>query len=231
MKKLKLTDGLYPLIALTIMSIISCSDGSTKSAPKASQTDRKNSSDSGWVSLFNGKDLSGWRELEGKSKFIAKDGQIIGTTISNNPNSVLCTENKFSNFILELDVKVDSPLNSGVQIRSHLNEKGEVYGYQIEVDPSKRAWSGGIYDCRRRGWIVNLQNKPEKQKIFKASQWNHYMIRFNDDTLESWINKIPIATLVDTLNDPTGFIGLQADGNKQGGLKVRFKNIRIKELN
>ena len=232
MKKLKLTDGLYLLMALIITSLISCSDGSaTPSAKDGSPTLGVNSSGGGWVSLFNGKDLSGWKELEGKSKFTVKDGQIIGTTIPDNPNSVLCTDNKYSNFILELDVKVDSTLNSGVQIRSHLNEKGEVYGYQIEVDPSKRAWSGGIYDCRRRGWIVNLKNKPEKQKVFKGGQWNHYKIKFNGDTLESWINKIPIATLVDTLNDPTGFIGLQADGNKQGGLKVRFKNIRIKVLN
>jgi hypothetical protein len=189
-----------------------------------------NSSESGWVNLFNGKDLSGWTELEGKTKFKAQDGQIIGTTIPNNPNSVLCTNEKYSNFILELDVKVDSPLNSGIQIRSHLNKKGEVYGYQIEVDPSERAWSGGIYDCRRRGWIVNLKNKPKKQKAFKNGEWNHYKIRFNGDTLKSWINEIPIATLIDTLYDPTGFIGLQADGNKQGGLKVRFKNIRIKVL-
>jgi hypothetical protein len=187
-------------------------------------------SDTGWTTLFNGKDLAGWTELEGKTKFEAKDGMIIGTTIPNNPNSVLCTNKSYDNFILALDIKVDSTLNSGVQIRSHLNKKGEVYGYQIEVDPSKRAWSGGIYDCRRRGWMINLKDKPEKQKAFKNGAWNHYKIKFNGDTLESWINEIPIATLVDTLRDPSGFIGLQADGNKQGGLKVQFKNIRIKIL-
>lgn len=129
-----------------------------------------------------------------------------------------------------MDVKVDSPLNSGVQIRSHLSEKGEAYGYQIEVDPSKRAWSGGIYDCRRRGWMVNLENMPEKQTAFKNGKCNHYKIKFNGDTLQSWINDIPIAMMVDTLKDSTGFIGLQAHGNRQGGLKVRFKDIRIKIL-
>ena len=195
-----------------------------------SSLEKNNSSEPGWLNLFNGKDLSGWNELEGKSKFTVKDGEIIGTTITNNPNSVLCTIKNYSNFILELDVKDDSALNSGVQIRSHLNEKGEVYGYQIEVDPSKRAWSGGIYDCRRRGWMVNLENRPEKQKAFKNGQWNHYKIKANGDTLQSWINNIPIAMMVDTLKDSIGFIGLQADGNRQGGLKVRFKNIRIKIL-
>jgi hypothetical protein len=202
----------------------------TLSCVNQSRSSGNPSSDRGWISLFNGKDLSGWTELEGKTKFEVSDGQIIGTTIPNNPNSVLCTKKSYSNFILELDVKVDSPLNSGVQIRSHLNEKGEVYGYQIEIDPSQRAWSGGIYDCRRRGWMINLKDKPEKQKAFKNGEWNHYKIRFNGDTLESWVNEVPIATLIDTLKDPVGFIGLQADGNKQGGLQVRFKNIRIKNI-
>lgn len=188
------------------------------------------SSETGWISLFNGKDLSGWTELEGKTKFRAAGGQIVGTTIPHNPNSVLCTDKHYSNFILELDVKVDSALNSGVQIRSHLNQRGEVYGYQIEIDPSKRAWSGGIYDCRRRGWMVNLKGQPEKQEAFKNGAWNHYKIKFVGDTLESWINKIPIAKWIDTLKDPEGFIGLQADGNARGGLEARFKNIRIKVL-
>ncbi len=190
------------------------------------------SSDGRWISLFNGKDLSGWTKLEGETKFEVKDGQIVGTTVPNNPNSVLCTrDSDYTNFILELDVKVDSPLNSGIQLRSHLNEKGEVYGYQIEVDPSARAWSGGIYDCRRRGWMVPLKGEPKKQKAFKNGEWNHYKIKFNGDTLTSWINHIQVAMLVDTLNDPKGFIGLQADGNKQGGLTVHFKNIRLRELN
>lgn len=215
--------GIFSLLILVILySVSSCN--------VAAGANGNIASDTGWFNLFNGKDLSGWTELEGKTKFEVKDGRIIGTTITDNPNSVLCTDKIYSNFILALDIKVDSPLNSGVQIRSHLNKRGEVYGYQIEVDPSKRAWSGGIYDCRRRGWMINLKDKPEKQNAFKNGAWNHYKIKFNGDTLESWVNEMKIAMLIDTLRDPRGFIGLQADGNKQGGLKVQFKNIRIKLL-
>lgn len=221
MKKQWLVSGMALLLICCGMAI-SCVSSSS------SGTDQGKGE---WISLFNGKDLTGWKELEGKTKFEVKDGQIIGTTIPNNPNSVLCTtDSSYSNFILELDLKVDSPLNSGVQIRSHLSPKGEVYGYQIEVDPSARAWSGGIYDCRRRGWMMPLKNKPEKQKAFKNGEWNHYRIRFNGDTLSSWVNGIHIATLIDTLSDPKGLIGLQADGNRHGGLKVYFKNIRLKNL-
>lgn len=184
----------------------------------------------GWTSLFNGRNLSGWKRLEGKTEFEALDHQIIGTTIPHNPPSFLCTTKNYSNFILELDIKVDSPLNSGVQIRSHLNAKGQVYGLQIEVDPSSRAWSGGIYDCRRRGWLIPLTGDPLKQKAFKNWQWNHYRIKADGDTIESRINGILIAKLIDTLHDPTGFIGLEADGSIKNGLRAQFKNIRIKIL-
>lgn len=218
--------GLLVILSFTILSCNNPSGASQQTNSSGQDT----VSDAGWVSLFNGKDLSGWTQLEGKSQFTVEDNQIVATTVTHNPNSVLCTDKKYSNFVLELDIKVDSPLNSGVQIRSHLSDKGEVYGYQIEVDPSKRAWSGGIYDCRRRGWMINLDGKPEKQAAFKNGQWNHYRIRFNGDTLQSWVNEIPIATMIDTLQDPVGFIGLQADGIKQGRLHARFRNIRIKTL-
>lgn len=213
----------WMVVLLFSISIIVLSCGSPSNGDDTTKAE--------WISLFNGKDLTGWVKLEGQTDFRAENGEIIGTTIPNNPNTVLCTtDSSYTNFELELDIKVDSPLNSGVQIRSHLNNKGEVYGYQIEVDPSARAWSGGIYDCRRRGWMTPLTGQTEKQRAFKNGEWNNYRIRFDGDTLTSWVNGVFIASLVDTLNDPRGFIGLQADGNKLGGLKVRFKNIRLKEL-
>lgn len=183
-----------------------------------------------WISLFNGKNLSGWTELEGRTRFEARNGEIIATTYPHNINSMLCTNKSYENFILEADVKIDSPLNSGIQLRSHLNESGEVYGLQIEIDPSSRGWSGRVYDCRRRNWSITPMEKLGKQKTFKNERWNHYRIEYNKDTVESWINGVQIATFVDTLKEPRGFIALQADGCKQGGLHVRFKNIRIREL-
>src|SRR4051794_31696658 len=71
-----------------------------------------------WVELFNGKDLTGWTQKGGKAKFFVQDGCIVGETVTNTPNSFLCTEKDYDNFILELDFKVDPRLNSGVQFRS-----------------------------------------------------------------------------------------------------------------
>ena len=100
-----------------------------------------------WKKLFNGKDLQGFKQLNGKAKYEVKNGEIMGTTVLNEPNSFLATEQEYGNFILELELLVDTSMNSGIQIRSLSKpeyENGRVHGYQVEVDPAARAWSGGI---------------------------------------------------------------------------------------
>lgn len=117
-----------------------------------------------WEDLFNGKDLSGWKQLNGKAKYEVKDNEIIGTTVANEPkNSFLATEKEYGDFILELELLVHPSMNSGIQIRSLSKadyQDGRVHGYQVEVDPSDRQWSGGIYDEGRRGWLYPLELNP-----------------------------------------------------------------------
>ena len=117
-----------------------------------------------WVSLFNGKNLDGWVQRGGKAKYSVEDGVIVGKTVPNTPNSFLCTERDYDNFELELEFKVHPELNSGVQIRSNSlpdYKNGRVHGYQVEIDPSERAWSAGIYDESRRGWICDLKDNTK----------------------------------------------------------------------
>ncbi len=104
------------------------------------------SSDSGkkakWQALFNGKDLKGWIRRGGKARFFVEDGILVGQTVPKTPSSFLCTEKHYSDFILELEFKVDPELNSGVQLRSDtkLNKRGKevVFGYQVEIDASEK---------------------------------------------------------------------------------------------
>ena len=101
------------------------------------------------TALFNGENLEGWTQKGGDANYSISDSIIIGSTVSNTPNSFLTTDKLYGDFILELEYKVDSTMNSGIQIRSNsipTYQNGRVHGYQIEIDPSKRAWSGGIYD-------------------------------------------------------------------------------------
>ena len=108
-----------------------------------------------WEILFNGKNLNGWKKLNGAAEYTIKDAAIIGTSKLNTPNTFLVTEKMYGDFILELEFKVDEGLNSGIQFRSNSfkdYKDGRVHGYQYEIDPSPRAWSGGVYDEGRRDW-------------------------------------------------------------------------------
>lgn len=186
-----------------------------------------------WRPLFNGENLDGWKVLGGKASYKVENNTIVGTSTLNTPNTFLTTEEMYSDFILELEYKVDPLLNSGIQIRSNSIPEyynGRVHGYQIEIDPSDRAWSAGIYDESRRGWLNSLANNPNAQKAFKQNEWNKYRIEAIGDTIRTWINDVEAAYLIDDVTS-TGFIGLQVHGIGKDSLKngttVVWKNIRI----
>lgn len=190
--------------------------------------------DDGWTSLFNGKNLDGWVQRNGQAEYRIENGAIVGVSVADEPNSFLCTQNNYDNFILELEVKVDPPLNSGIQFRS-LSDKsyrnGRVHGYQCEIDPSHRAWSGGIYDEARSGWLYNLVRNPKGQSAFSQGEWNKYRIEAIGDTIRTWINGVMCANLVNNMTG-SGFIALQVhevgDDVERIGKTVSWKNIRIK---
>ena len=186
-----------------------------------------------WQSLFNGKNLSGWKQLNGSAKYTVENGAIVGHTVRNSNNSFLCTKKTYGDFILEFDFRVDDGINSGVQFRSESlksYQNGRVHGYQFEIDPSKRAWTGGVYDEARRGWLYNLNNNPAAKKAFKHNEWNKARVECIGNSIRTWVNGIACADLLDntTLN---GFIALQVhaigkDG-KEEGKTIAWKNIRI----
>lgn len=189
-----------------------------------------------WKSLFNGKDLSGWNQKNGKAIYKVENGEIVGTTVANTPNSFLCTNEEYGDFIFEVTLKVENAMNSGVQFRSLSTpdfENGRVHGYQMEVDPTTRAWSGGIYDEARRGWLYIPSMNPEGQKAFKMGDWNKYRIEAIGNNIRTFINDIPVSHLVDDMT-PKGLIALQVHaiyGDMKEGMKIRWKDIRIQTQN
>jgi hypothetical protein len=186
-----------------------------------------------WQSLFDGKTLQGWEQRGGKAEYRVVDGQIVGRTIPDTPNSFLCTEKSYRDFILELEFQVDANLNSGIQVRGNSfpeYQQGRVHGYQVEIDPSERAWSGGIYDEARRGWLYPLESNSQAQKAFKAGAWNQVRIEALGDQIKTWLNDVPAANLKDDQTS-SGFIALQVHSvgknQERVGLQVRWRNIRI----
>jgi len=144
------------------------------------------------MAVFDGKTLDGWVQRGGKAKDRVEEGQIVGSAVPNTPNSFLCTRREYVDFVLELEFKVDPALNSGVQVRSQFAEEGKevesagkkimggpgsrVFGYQVEIDPSERTYTGGIYDEGRRGWLNNLKDNEAARKAFKANEWNTFKV-------------------------------------------------------
>ena len=207
-----------PFLLLMTAMFIGCSEAEKDNTP--------------WVSLFDGETLNGWTIKGGDAKYEVKDGMIAGTTVRDTPNSFLTTDKIYDDFILELEYKVDSSMNSGIQIRSNsfpYYREGRVHGYQIEIDPSERAWSAGIYDEARRGWLNPLTDNAAAQKAFKQNDWNHYRIEAIGDTLKTWINDVPASYLIDD-KTASGFIGLQVHsihGEQKEGTFITWKNIKI----
>lgn len=183
-----------------------------------------------WTNLFNGKDLTGWKQVNGKAKYEVLNGEIVGTTVRDTPNSFIITEKTYGDFILELSFKIDEGINSGIQFRSLQGANERVMGYQMEIENNKaRGWAGGIYDEARRGWLYPVELNPAAKSAFKWGDWNTYRIECIGSSIRTWVNNVPVAYLIDDLT-ANGFIALQVHSiNKpeDEGKKTHWKNIRI----
>lgn len=190
-------------------------------------------SSDGWIDLFNGHDLDGWRVLNGTAEFAIEDNTIVGVCKLDTTNTFLATEKDYSDFILEYEARIDDGLNSGVQIRSLSTpgyRNGRVHGYQVELDASARAWSGGLYDEARSGWLYNLECNPKAKSAYKSQAWNKFRVEAIGNNIRVWLNSVPTADVVDEMT-ASGFIALQVHGIADEdlvGKKVHFRNIRLK---
>jgi len=189
-------------------------------------------SQTNWENLFNGKNLKGWKRVNGMAEYVVEDGTITGITKLNSPNSFLSTTKEYGDFILELEFKFEGETNSGIQFRSKSikdYKDGRVHGYQFEMDPSERAWSGGIYDEARRGWLYDLTINPKAKTALKKNDWNKARVEAIGSSIRTWLNGVPCANIIDNMTS-SGFIALQVhaiDKQESAGIKIRWKNIRI----
>jgi hypothetical protein len=182
-----------------------------------------------WKSLFDGKTLGGWVSKGGSAKYHVENGVIVGTT-STDPsmNTFLCTTRDYADFELQLEVRCDDPLNSGIQIRSHIYEKdapqpsnadrirkkGEVYGYQCEIAANDKCTSGNFWDEGRfTKWHDDLEKKPGACAAYKPGTWNHYRIVAQGDRIRSWVNGVPCADFTSDHGYMIGHHGLHSKGN------------------
>ena len=182
-----------------------------------------------WQDLV-GKDLSdNWNQLGGDARYELVDGQIVGFAVADTPNSFLTTNKHYSDFILEYEARLDDPMNSGVQIRSHVRKTGEVYGYQIEIDPTDRRFTGGFYDEKRRRWMYPLTRNEKGRNAWNNGDWNHFRVEAIGSSFRVWVNGVQTVDVVDDMT-AKGFIGLQVHSigdPGHAGRTVRWRNMRI----
>ncbi len=210
------------------------------------------------INIFNGINLDGWVNYGG-GKFYVENECIVAESIMGLPNTFLHTEKKYQNFELEFDVKLDTVLNSGVQIRSNIYQKdieiirwggrfdengdkmiirkkrsaGRFWGYQIEIDPTFRAWSGAIYEEGGRGFLHTPGINQEVKSALKPLEWNHIKVRVKNKHIQSWVNGVMVGDVYDDLTE-NGYIALQLHGigkkKMKANKKIRWKNLRLKEI-
>ncbi|MFZ9661678.1 MAG: 3-keto-disaccharide hydrolase [Chitinophagaceae bacterium] len=174
--------------------------------------------------LFNGKDLTGWT-INGTEKWYVEDNLLICESGPDKNYGYLTTNGKYKDFILELEFKQEANGNSGVFFRSSI-EGVKISGWQVEVAPPNNH-TGGIYESYGRGWLI--QPTEEKEKILRMGEWNKMKIEAKGNHVKTWLNgKEMIEITDDKIGAGNGFIALQIhDG---GGIKVRWRKIRIKEI-
>lgn len=178
----------------------------------------------GFKNLFNGKNLDGWT-IHGTEKWYVEQGELVCESGPDKQYGYLSTNKSYKNFILTLNFKLQANGNSGVFIRSSI-EGTKISGWQVEVAPPK-LHTGGIYESYGRGWLI--QPKPENEGALKATDWNQMRIQVKGSEVTTWLNGTQMVYFKDQkIGEGNGFIALQIhDG---GGIKVRWKNIRVKEL-
>jgi Domain of Unknown Function (DUF1080) len=191
----------------------------------ASSCSRKPLQGKGGESLFNGKDLSGWK-VHGTEKWYVEGGELVCESGPDKEYGYLATEKTFKDFELDVDFKQEANGNSGVFFRSSLDGT-KISGWQVEVAP-KGMDTGGIYESYGRGWLVQIPD--EKENILRQGEWNHMKIRVVGDQVTTWLNGQQMVDLKDEkIGQANGSIALQIHSG--GGIKVRWKNIQVREIN
>lgn len=197
-----------------------------------------------WTDLFNGKDLTGWKNPYEWGEAEVVDGEIHLTA---DKKFFLVVEKPYSDFVFEGEVNLpEGQANSGFMFRCHV-EPNKVYGYQAEVDGSDRCWSGGLYDEGRRGWLWPSKTgrtkepealkheqesqahfqKPEVRDALKRTDWNKYRITCQGNKIKIEVNGVVTTEYEDDM-DAEGFLAIQHHG--EDGQTYRFRNLRVMEL-
>lgn len=191
-----------------------------------------------WQPLFNGSDFAGWKvvSLRDPAPAVVEDGaMVLRQRINTAEHTFVTTEKKYSDFILELELQDEPEFNSGVLLRcSDAPPEAAVRlnGYQVKIDNTKRAWTGGVFDDFGNGWrwMFDLKDNATGREAFKFNEWARFRIECIGPTIKVWVNDVPTCNLIDE-KYRAGYIAFKihsvGDKPKATESAIRFRNIRI----
>jgi len=197
-----------------------------------------------WENVFNGVNLEGWKMVGDKGEAFVEDGEILlRQTAGTKDHTFLTSVDKYSDFILELDFKIDPPGFSNAVLIRGVEEKSkpdvpnfQINGYQIKIDNTPRNWTGGIFDFNGNElkWMYDLSKNEPARQAFKPTDWNSFRIEAIGKNIKVWINGVPSANLINN-KYPDGYIALKIHSLnaavKEHDVLAHFKNIRILSKN
>jgi hypothetical protein len=215
-------------ICLLLLLAPPLTTAAVQNSPKASND--------GFTPLFNGKDLSGWKQFDGKpGLWVVENGMIVCKA---NGGGWLGTEKEYANFELRLEYQLKPGGNSGVYIRAP--EKGYIsrQGMEIQILDDDHPSYKGLKDYQYTGSIYHVVG-PSRRVTKPGGEWNAMTIRADGKHIQVWVNgtRVVDADLDDYLRNPavakehtglarkTGHIGLQSHTDR-----VEFRNVQLKEL-
>jgi len=193
--------------------------------------------DEPWQKLFNGKDFSGWSIIGSNGKAWIEDSEIVAHQVVNTAeHTFIKTNEKYSNFILESDVKIDGEIHTGFLLRC-IDATGDtasvrLYGYQVKIDPTPRRWTGGVFDDfgKTFSWWYTLKDDERARSAFKLGKWNHFRMEAIDSTIKVWVNGIPTTNMING-KYTSGYIAIKIHwiGNtpEKENINMHYKNIKI----
>ncbi|MEL6859555.1 MAG: DUF1080 domain-containing protein [Pseudomonadota bacterium] len=190
--------------------------------------------ESRWVELFDGHSLEGWTQVNGLAPYSVEGDAIRGTNIFDTPNSFLATNDAYSDFVLEFESRSIGDANSGVQFRTDLapGTWSGVIGYQLDIDPTARRWTGGIYHEGAHVWRHSMARNPDCQAAYKYGAWNRYRIEAVGPVMATWVNDVACAHMVGD-HHAAGVIALQihdiGQEEKYRGSFTEWRKIRVLE--
>jgi sialate O-acetylesterase len=180
-----------------------------------------------FVPLLTAADLASWRRT-GSATFAWEDGTVSGRDAGER-NSFLASPRTYGDFELRCAVKIEPGGNSGIQIRSHVDEAGDfVVGWQVEIETTDRRWSGGLYEEGGRGWLDPLDGQEAARAAFRIGEWNEYRVLCIGSRVRTWVNDVSCADWEEPGCPTRGLIALQVHGG--AATRVRWRDLRLREI-